>query len=78
MSEKCLPSKEGETRSPLEKWRRVAKRVCFQKKWTKQCITKTLNVSDGEGMEEKDVQQIPFDANSKINFNFQTVTQLRQ
>jgi hypothetical protein len=69
MSESRPASAESEAKSgaesPIQRWRRVSKRVGFQKNWTKECIIKVLNDSEGETLEGKDSQRIPFNANRK-------------
>ncbi|CAB3976902.1 Hypothetical predicted protein [Paramuricea clavata] len=49
--------------SPVMQWQRISKRVGFQKNWTKECIIKVLNDSEGETLQGKDLQRIPFNAN---------------
>jgi hypothetical protein len=51
--------------SPVVQWQRISKRVGFQKNWTKECIIKVLNDSEGETLQGKDLQRIPFNANRK-------------
>lgn len=51
--------------SLVDQWRRIAKRVGFQKNWTKECIIKVLNDSEGDAMQGNDLQRIPFNANRK-------------
>lgn len=51
--------------SLVDQWRRIAKRVGFQKNWTKECIIKVLNDSEGDALQGKDLQKIPFNANRK-------------
>ena len=53
----------GKMESPVQHWKRVSKRVGFQKNWTKECIIKVLNDSEGETLQGKDLQRIPFNAN---------------
>ena len=50
---------------PIKQWRRISKRVGFQKNWTKECIIKVLNDSEGESLQGKDLHRIPFNANCK-------------
>ena len=71
MSENSSPSTDVESEdsttaeSPLMQWKRISKRVGFQKNWTKECIIKVLNDSEGESMQGKDLHRIPFNANRK-------------
>ena len=70
MSENSSPSTDVEsedstTESLLKQWKRISKRVGFQKNWTKECIIKVLNDSEGESMQGKDLHRIPFNANCK-------------
>ncbi|XP_028399100.1 cyclic nucleotide-binding domain-containing protein 2-like [Dendronephthya gigantea] len=67
MSQEDLVSTESERESEkepsLQQWKRISKRVGFQKNWTKECIIKVLNDSNGEALQGKDLQKIPFNAN---------------
>ena len=69
MAEKSPTSTESEDdsahESPIMQWKRISKRVGFQKNWTKECIIKVLNDSEGETLQGKDLQRIPFNANRK-------------
>ena len=56
---------ERDLDSSMQAWKRIAKRVGFQKNWTKECIIKVLNDSDGNALQGKDLQRIPFNANRK-------------
>ena len=74
MSENRPISSESEAddgvESPFMQWRRISKRVGFQKNWTKECIIKVLNDSEGEMLQGKDLQRIPFNFNcKKVNVN---------
>lgn len=62
---------ESGMESPLlMQWKRISKRVGFQKNWTKECIIKVLNDSEGEALQGKDLQKIPFNANRKRMYGF--------
>ena len=59
------PQSDNDKGSSLDKWKRISKRVGFQKNWTKECIIKVLNDSNGDALQGKDLQKIPFNANRK-------------